>query len=288
MRRAAILFLAVSSVLASACSDDASTAGGDGPTSTTEPRPRGYVAMGDSFSAGVGAPPYDAASGACDRSTVAWPRLLADEERALDLIAHVACGDARLEHLLDRWEDRGEPAQIPAAPNREVGLVTLTIGGNDAGFSDLVARCVLGDCSSVPTSADFRARLEAITDQLATEVYPAIRAAFPEALILHVGYPRLTPAEGVERDDDCSWLSPAEQTATAAIVEQLDAALLSAVASTDTDDVEFVDTYESFTGHELCMDDSWVNDVISFDDGRAHPTAAGYEALAAVVAEAAR
>jgi lysophospholipase L1-like esterase len=288
--------LALAAGALSSCSDDDDGGSDDlaGTTSTmTEPRPPGYVALGDSFSSGVGAPPYDAASGDCNHSSLTWPRVLDEQDDVLELLDLPACGGARIEHLLEPWQSRQQPPQIPTGssddgpriPSAEVGLVTLTIGGNDAGFSDLVARCVLGDCSGVPTSGDFRARLETITDRLATEVYPAIRRAFPEARILHVGYPRLTPAAGAERDEPCRWLSPAEQTAAAAIIEHLDDAIEAAVEATDVDDVTFVDTFETFAGHELCSDDPWVNDVISFDGGRAHPTARGYEAMAAAVAD---
>jgi lysophospholipase L1-like esterase len=284
-RSAAILALAALATVTAACGggDDS----GRDTTASTEARPSGYVAMGDSFSAGVGAPPYDAASGKCERSTLSWPKLLDAADDDLDLVAWPACGGAKIEHLLGPWDSRQLAAQVPADADLDVGLVTLTISGNDAGFSDLVGRCVLGDCSDVPGSADFQATLQAITDRLADELYPAIRDAFPNARIVHVGYPRLTPAPGEPLGSDCGWMNgAAEQEAVAGIVAALDDAIEAAVDQTATGDVTFVDDLDTFEGHELCTADPWVNEVVSFDSGRAHPTAAGYEALAATVADA--
>lgn len=41
------------------------------------PTATGYVALGDSYSSGVGAGSYDSASGSCKRSTKAYPALWA-------------------------------------------------------------------------------------------------------------------------------------------------------------------------------------------------------------------
>lgn len=276
--RRGVVTLAVLGGLAAACSGD------DGGTPAVERRPSGYVALGDSFSAGVGAAPDDAGSGGCERSTRSWPPVLDELDDAVDLVAFVACGGATVDDLLG--PDGTLDAQIPAgAEDREVGLVTLTIGGNDVGFSALVARCVLLDCSNAATDPGFRADLEAVGDRLSGEVYPAIRAAYPRARIAHVGYPRLTPAPG-EDVEGCRWLSPTEQTAAAAVVEQLGVTAEQAVAAAEVDDVVFVDVFEALAGHELCTDEPWVNEVITLRSGRAHPTAEGYAAIAEAVAAA--
>src|SRR5690606_18755275 len=163
--RRGVATVAVLGGLAAACSGD------DGGTPAAERRPSGYVALGDSFSAGVGAPTDAAGKGGCERSnrslphvhdeledattllasdactvgckrsTRSWPPVLDELDDAVDLVAFVACGGATVDDLLG--PDGTLDAQIPAgAEDREVGLVTLTIGGNDVGFSALVARCV--------------------------------------------------------------------------------------------------------------------------------------------------
>jgi lysophospholipase L1-like esterase len=265
--------LVVGSLLA-ACGDDDDTV----PIAAAR-----YVALGDSFSAGVGAPPYDETSGECERSEQAWPYVLDEDDGEIRLVEVRACGGAKTEHLLAPWGSRDEPAQIPTEPDSEVGLVTLTIGGNDAGFGDIVATCVLGSCAGTPTSPAFIATLDALQVTLEDDVYPALRTAYPEARIVHVGYPRLTPASG-DLPLECIWLSGAEQGAAVAIVDQLNDAIAEAAAASD-DDIEYADVARVLEGHELCTDDSWVKSI-SLDSDRAHPTAEGYVAIATGVADA--
>lgn len=289
VRRAHYRTVALAAVLCmlTACGGDdsggtATTTAPDGPD-----RPPGYVALGDSFSAGEGTGSYDEASGACHRSELSWPYLLdelgvgADDVQLMD---HRACGGARIEHLLGPWADRDQPAQIPDEPDDTIGLVTFTIGGNDAGFSDIVARCVLSDCADVPGSAAFQASLDRIAERLVDEVYPALRAAYPEALLVQVGYPSLTPAVGEPLRDSCGWLSGAEQAAIPDIVASLDDTF--SAAAEGEDDVVVVSAFDAFEGHELCTEDPWVNEVLSLDSGRAHPTTEGYRAIAESVATA--
>lgn len=243
----------------------------------------GYVALGDSFSAGVGAPPYDESSGRCDRAERSWPHVLDEQDEGIELLELRACGGARVEHLLSPWTNREQPAQIPSEARDDVGLLTVTIGGNDVGFGDIVAQCVLGDCSELPDGEEFRAALAELTDTLVDDLYPALHAAFPDARIVHVGYPRLTPLTG-DLPPECLWLSEAERPAAVAIVDRLNGAIADAAAVSERE-VEFVDLADALAGHELCTEDSWVN-AISLDAERAHPTADGYTAMAQAVAAA--
>ena len=240
------------------------------------PEPVSFVALGDSFSSGEGARDYDETSGACHRSTLSWPHVVDQGESDIVLEELRACGGATIDHLLAPWTGRDQPAQIPAEPDPSVGLVTLTIGGNDVGFSEVVARCVIFDCSGVPDSTEFQARLAALSVRLTDDVYPALEAAYPNAVIVHVAYPRLTPLEGpLVR---CGWLTEPERAATVEIVDRLNDTIAEAAGDA------FLDIGGALEGHELCTADPWVNEVISFDPERAHPTVDGYQAIAEAVA----
>jgi lysophospholipase L1-like esterase len=256
----------------------AACSGGDDDASpeTTKPEPLTYVALGDSFSSGEGARDYDPASGACHRSRLSWPHLLDDGESDIVLEELRACGGATIDRLLSPWSERGEPAQIPAEPRPDVGLVTLTVGGNDIGFGAIVVECVLLDCTGVPDRPELQVALDALSRRLTEEVHPALEAAYPNALIVHVGYPRLTPQEGPLVA--CAWLTESERAATVEIVDRLN----ETIARADPD--VFADIGDALAGHEECTDDPWVNQVFSFDSERAHPTAEGYEAVAEAVA----
>lgn len=276
-RRATAALVAAVLVAASAC------AGDDGGDASPEPEPLVYVALGDSFSSGEGAPPYDADSGACRRTPRGWARLLAEDLPTIVSLDHRACSGARAPHLTGPWEGRELPAQIPDTPDRAVTLVTLTIGGNDVGFGDIVGRCFVLSCASVPTDPGFLGAVNQLRADLTTTVYPAIAAAYPNARIAHVGYPRLTPADG-EPVRGCAWLSGGDQRAAEQMVTILDTAI--EAAAQDTPGVTYVDTTDALEGHELCSGDSWLNPVRIGGESAAHPTAEGQRALADAVAEA--
>ncbi|RYZ26686.1 MAG: hypothetical protein EOP01_08690, partial [Propionibacteriaceae bacterium] len=108
-----------------------------------------YVALGDSFSSGEGAggydPATDTANDRCHRSGSAYPELVAAAESSRRPLTFAACSGALtydLSHPNHLYAS--EPAQDEALGkgNRKV---SLTIGGNDLGFAD-----VLGACLAVP------------------------------------------------------------------------------------------------------------------------------------------
>src|SRR5690348_9198860 len=53
-----------------------------------------YVALGDSYSAGVGAGSYISSSGSCSRSTLAYPQLWANAHAPSSFVS-VACSGAK-------------------------------------------------------------------------------------------------------------------------------------------------------------------------------------------------
>ncbi len=261
--------------------------GDDGGRDETEaPKVERVVALGDSFMAGVGAPPYDESSGKCHRSPTTWPHVLEELDDSYELVELRACGGARTEHLLGPRTDRDQPAQIPEEPDPSIDLVVLMIGGNDAGFGDVSTQCVFADCSGVPTSTEWRAKLVTLSQTLAEQVYPRLRAAYPMARLLHVTYPYLTPVE-VPTDPACGWLTEPEVPATRQLVADINDAITSAARSLSEDDVEVVDASGAFEGHELCTEEPEVH-PISLAEDRAHPTTAGYASIAQTVRRALR
>jgi streptogramin lyase len=107
----------------------------------------GYVALGDSYSSGEGNPPYEEGTNTegetpntCHRSATAYGPLLS---RALDLepMTFKACSGAVTNDIFEaNVTDIGEPAQISWL-NSSTKIVTLTIGGNDAGFAWVIEHC---------------------------------------------------------------------------------------------------------------------------------------------------
>src|SRR3954469_17429478 len=87
-----------------------------------------YVAQGDSYASGTGTREYY--DSACQRSNHSYAKQLA-AEFGLSL-SHVACSGARIPDV--RANQLGA---LSAATN----LVTISIGGNDAGFSSVITQC---------------------------------------------------------------------------------------------------------------------------------------------------
>lgn len=277
-RRGGLLAVAALAV-AAACS------GGDGngaaEAEEQAPRPDVIVALGDSFSSGEGAPPYDARPEPCRRSADAWPRLL-ERRPEVASVELLACAGAETDELTGPWESRDLGPQIPERPRPEVTVVLLTIGGNDIGFGDIVATCVLLTCSPGPGSDTLDERLDALRTALVQDVHPALARAFPNARIVHVGYPHLAPPPEVE-PRGCPWMSGDDQRISRGIVDALDEVIEEAAQQSGT--ARYADVADAFADHELCTEEPWVN-AVGLGPGAAHPNPDGQRALAAAVADA--
>jgi lysophospholipase L1-like esterase len=222
-----------------------------------------YVALGDSYSSGVGAGDYLSASGSCERSADAYPEQWADANAPASFVS-VACSAATTADVID--------SQISALSARTT-LVSITIGGNDAGFSSVMEKCVIfstGSClSAVSTAETF------VADELPGRLdntLQAIRAHAPWAKVIVLGYPDLYD---LSRSGSCLGLSTAARTALDQGANDLDLALrTAALAYKDT----FADVRDQFAGHEICDSGSWLNSVDIFAISSSyHPNAAGQE-----------
>jgi hypothetical protein len=160
--RRALAALAAAGLLAG-CSGSSSPPDRPAPSATVPAS--GYSALGDSYSSGDGIGQYqpgsDVTGDRCHRSALAYPPQL-DSGRQLGKLTFVACGGAVTSDLLSPNHDRNtdprshaiEPAQIGSIPPH-TKTVTLTIGGNDAGFSSVLASCVLGRVGPVTVFPHF-------------------------------------------------------------------------------------------------------------------------------------
>ncbi|HET6878383.1 MAG TPA: SGNH/GDSL hydrolase family protein [Jatrophihabitans sp.] len=220
-----------------------------------------YVALGDSYSSGVGVGSYLAASGGCLRSAAAYPELWA-KTHAHASFRSVACSGATTADVL--------AGQVGALGPRTT-LVSISIGGNDVGFAKVMTDCVLystGTCTGEVTAAenDARTELPAALDQ----VYAAIRDRAPHAHVVVLGYPRLYHV-GLWY---CIGLS---DTARAKINEGADVLDSVIAAAAERAGFTFADVRDRFgAGHEICDGSSWLHSVDWDDMAQSyHPTASG-------------
>ena len=222
-----------------------------------------YVALGDSYSSGLGAGDYISSSGSCDRSTRAYPELWAGANAPASFVS-VACSGATTADVLS--------SQLSAL-SASTTLVSITIGGNDAGFSSIMETCVLSSTSScVNAVSNAEAFVASQLPARLNTTLQAIRADAPNAKIVVLGYPDLYD---LSKSSSCIGLSTTDRTALNGGADDLDSALAQA-AKTNGD--TFADVRGQFAGHEICDSGSWLNSVDIFAISSSyHPNASGQE-----------
>jgi len=220
-----------------------------------------YVALGDSYSSGVGAGDYYSSSGSCDRSPGAYPALWAAASHPASF-TFAACAQATIGSVLS-----GQLSALTKATT----LVSITIGGNDVGFVPVMATCVLlptSFCvSAVHTAeAEIQSALPGKLNQLLT----AVAADAPNARVVVMGYPE--PYD-LSKSASCVGLSSTDRTDLDQAASQLDTQLQAAAVRYGD---AFADVRPAFAGHQICDSDSFLNSVDWLDiDASYHPNAAG-------------
>ncbi|CBG74230.1 MULTISPECIES: SGNH/GDSL hydrolase family protein [Streptomyces] len=219
----------------------------------------GYVALGDSYSSGVGAGSYLSSSGDCKRSTKAYPYLWA-AANSPSSFNFTACSGARTGDVLANQLG-------PLGPG--TGLVSVSVGGNDAGFSDVMTTCVLqSDSSCLARINTAKAYVDSTLPGRLDEVYSAISAKAPAAHVVVLGYPRFYQLGGT-----CPGLSQAKRSAINNAADYLNTALAKRAADHG---FTFGDVRSAFTGHELCSGSAWLHSLNLLNVGESyHPKAAG-------------
>ncbi len=220
-----------------------------------------YVALGDSYSSGVGAGSYIGSSGSCDQSTQAYPALWDAANQPASYVSET-CSGATTATVLSSQLGALSPATT---------LVSITVGGNDVGFASVMETCVLLPTSSCVSAVQHAESLAAT--QLPGEldsVLSAIHAGAPNARVVVLDYPELYD---LSRSSSCIGLSTTDRTDLNQGADQLDSQIQAAAARHG--DV-FADVRGAFSGHEICDSASWLHAVNFLDVTESyHPTAAG-------------
>ncbi|MCQ9180919.1 SGNH/GDSL hydrolase family protein [Streptomyces sp. IBSBF 2953] len=219
----------------------------------------GYVALGDSYSSGVGAGGYLSSSGSCKRSTKAYPYLWSAAHGPASF-TFAACSGARTGDVL---------ASQLGGLNSSTGLVSITVGGNDAGFADVMTTCVTSSDSGCLSRIDTaRAYVDSTLPGKLDGVYSAIRSKAPNARVVVIGYPRFYRLGAL-----CLGLSETKRSAINGAADYLDAAVARRAAAHG---FVFGDVRTPFGGHEICSGSSWLHSLDLLNIGESyHPTASG-------------
>ncbi|MBF4620855.1 SGNH/GDSL hydrolase family protein [Clavibacter sp. VKM Ac-2542] len=256
------------------------------------------------------APAYDSdvannrSRNACHRSDRAWSREatlpgnaspigdLADTYDSSMDYHLIACSGALTQHVLPYYSVAPSAAPSVVYRNntlngqfgkyREVSqldsgfldenttLVTISIGGNDARFSEIVAACVslLTDCETQSLPGDTEKMPQATAERAAKDVTPAVTTVrsqihkkAPNAKVLVMGYPNVFGGDviacmGIPKEEG-DWLRGASLEVNEALKDGTSAAnsALGSIFATFQDPVPY------FAGHEVCTSDNYLNGI---------------------------
>ena len=251
-----------------------------------------YVSLGDSFTAGplipVQQPPYG-----CLKSDRNYPSLAAPELSQPEF-RDASCSGAET-------EDMTQPQGVSPGPNppqfdrldADTQIVSLGIGGNDIGFSEIAENCASTDPNATPCQDryvvngrdEISERIQATAPKVA-EVIQGIHARSPAARVFVVNYLPILPDAGPGcwpqvpvTEGDVPYLREKQKELNAMLAEQ--AAANGAV---------LVDAYTAGIGHDACQLPvvRWVEPVAPASPAAPlHPNLFGMQATARVLLEAA-
>lgn len=261
-----------------------------------------YVALGDSFSSGEGAPPFipgtDVRSGEkniCHRSAQAYPQLLMKNQGLnLDLKWFGACSGATTSQIHHGWpehrnkKDSINLKELPQAERIEqsTDLVTLTIGGNDVGFATVVTQCVLRLCEFAIDNAYDKLAPATLSIRLRV-AYQTIRNRMgPHTKVLVLGYPALLPPKRAMART-CQWGQLSKLTSRQVQALRRLGDSLNRVIAQETARAGFVYVPNTaLNGHELCTAKPYINPVRIYPRAEysVHPNALGHQAIARLLA----
>ncbi len=249
-----------------------------------------YLGLGDSYTSGEGAYDYlagsDTSSNMCHLSIASYPLLITHDLFNASSGHNVACSGAKIRDISDASPQyRGQVSNAPStqqlkadqpellasvitnflpgyvpqqsfAKTYQPRNITISVGGDDIGFGELVETCVMPRLSLHLSSSDcfnsYEARLEFV--QLIDKTIPRWQVLFrqlhgltPKAQLYVVDYPKIISDTG-----SCGLnvhLSKNEAELALELTDYLNSAMQQAAEEAQ---VSFVDVSDALMGHRLC------------------------------------
>jgi len=259
------------------------------PAATAQESPRSYVALGDSYTAGPIIPLQETDPLGCLRSDHNYPHLVAAALGVAEF-RDPSCSGAET-------DDMTAPQGVTPGPNPPqldsldagTDLVTLGIGGNDIGFTEIAESCASPTPTGHPCQDryvvdgrdELAERIEATAPKVAA-VLDGIHERAPAARIFVVAYLAILPESG----PGC-WpqmpMTPEDVPYLRNVEKKLNAMLAYVAAAKGA---EFVDAYAASVGHDACQLPAfrWVEPAIPASPAApAHPNLFGMQGYAAAV-----
>jgi lysophospholipase L1-like esterase len=226
-----------------------------------------YVALGDSYSSGVGTRVFYSEEGGCSRSPDAYgPKIAAARGYTLSF---QACSGAKTTEV-----NSNQLGTLSSTTS----LVTITIGGNDAGFSNVILNCALYyfTCGSAISEANsfIANKLPGLLDT----TYNDIRSRATTAHVVVLGYPHLFTAEGATCN--VNLLTSSNEKKLNETGDKLDGVIK---ARAEAHKFTFVDPRNAFLPHEVCSSSEWLNGQSNPLSESYHPNVSGQAELTTLV-----
>lgn len=246
-----------------------------------------YVSLGDSYVAGPFIPNPVPPLG-CLKSDHNYPRLAAS---AIGPLKDPSCSGAETEDMTNPQNvdpDGPNPPQFDAL-DAGTEVVSVTIGGNDIGFSEIAESCVTLNPFSSPCRDKYNSggedqiaeRIAATASKVAA-VLQGIHARSPQARVYLVNYPAIFPETGF----GC-WpqmpISFSDVPYLRAKQRELNAMLATQAAGNEA---TLVNWYAASIGHDACKGPlvRWVEPLVpNSPSAPIHPNLHGMEGAAAVL-----
>ncbi|WP_156138624.1 SGNH/GDSL hydrolase family protein [Microbacterium mangrovi] len=237
---------------------------GAAPALAAQPAPVAkYVAVGDSYAAGQGAP---GATGVCHVSPLGYPSLIGAVPR-YNLLRDPACSGDTIAQVAGT-----QLSQV----NRGTTLVTITAGANDLGIADVYTQCVpdAGTPGCLAAIAKAQLALTMVEGRMSALI-AAVHSAAPRATIVVTGYPIPFSADLAQQFPIAAQVNQAVWT--------LDAALAGAVQQQAAANVAVRFAPVSFAGHEIGTAAPWLGGDPTDGSTFLHPNATGYAVYAQTI-----
>jgi lysophospholipase L1-like esterase len=250
-----------------------------------------YVALGDSYTSAPLVPNQHGEPIDCGRSDHNYPSRVA-QAFGFGTFVDVSCGSAETRHMTEPQTGLPlggtNPPQFNAL-RADATLVTVGIGGNDAGLVDVAQKCAeLGLTDPMGTSCrDYwapggndkvAARIEATKPKIAA-VLQGIHQRSPNARVAIVGYPDVLPDNGGSCYPMVP-LSPDDIRYIDSLIVRINAMIAGQAAANDAD---FVDTYADSGGHDVCKlpPERWFEGIVPTEPAYPmHPNGKGEASMA--------
>lgn len=230
------------------------------PASAHTDRDAAYVAFGDSFAAGTGVPAYATGDeAACLRSQRSGYPTLLSKSRTFRGLDDVTCSGATTVAIA------GQLSSADIGPGTR--SVTVTVGGNDIGWSQTLMGCMVNPAGCSAGLADVAARIPAVRSSIAG-VVRAIAVEAPNAEIYVTGYPYLfgyfqgSCTVGTGPTGTPIVVDHTTATTVNSLILGLNAAIATGVAKSGEQDATYVNVAAFSLRHGLCGSGTdWINGV---------------------------